>query len=231
MSLDLLETAAMVLGDLVEDVVFVGGATLDLFVTEAGATTYRPTIDVDVVLEAASRVEYERFAVRLRERDVYEDSSSDVICRFLHRPSGLVLDVMGSNAAIFGFTNPWYEDVLASSSRHELPSGGHVWAASAPALVATKLAAFLDRGVAFPMASHDLEDLVRVFDTRPEVVVEIRDARDELRAWVAEQMGAMIGDRLLLDAMRGQVLPDAVSQARFEQVVLPRVREVAAYAG
>lgn len=227
MSVDLLERAADVLGNLAQEVVFVGGATLELFVTEPGATSFRPTIDVDVVIAAVSRVEYERFAEQLRASGIFEDSSSRVICRFKHSASGLLIDVMGRDASIFGFSNPWYDDVLATATAHELPSGRVLRVTSAPALVATKLAAFQDRGASFPLASHDLEDLVRVFDTRPEIVEEIRAARPELRAWIVGQLDGMLDDRLLVDAIRGQVLPDAGSQQRLEQVVLPRLRAVA----
>lgn len=227
MSLGLLEHAAEVLGELVNDAVFVGGATLDLFVTESGATSFRPTIDVDVVISAVTRAEYERFAEQLRAREIFEDSSSNVICRFKHSASGLLIDVMGRDASIFGFSNPWYDDVLETATAHELPSGRMLHVTSAPALVATKLAAFADRGAGFPLASHDLEDLVRLFDTRPEIVEELRVARPELKAWVAGQLGAMLDDRILLDAIRGQVLPDAASQRRLEEIVLPRLRAAA----
>lgn len=227
MNLDLLERATEVLGELVDDAVFVGGATLDLFVTESGATSFRPTVDVDLVISAVTRGEYERFAEQLRAREIYEDSTSTVICRFKHSASGLLIDVMGRDASIFGFSNPWYDDVLATATPYELPSGRVLHVTSAPALVATKLAAFADRGASFPLASHDLEDLVRVFDTRPGLVDELRDARPELRAWVAGRLRAMVDDRLLLDAIRGQVLPDAASQRRLEEVVLPRLRAAA----
>src|SRR4051794_27257718 len=51
----LLEAAAAALGDLLLEVVFVGGATVDLWITDPGAPPVRPTKDVDVVVEVASR--------------------------------------------------------------------------------------------------------------------------------------------------------------------------------
>ena len=44
-NLFLLETAAVRLGDLLREVVFVGGATLDLMVSDEGAAPVRPTTD------------------------------------------------------------------------------------------------------------------------------------------------------------------------------------------
>jgi hypothetical protein len=47
MSLALLEAGATALGPLIDDVVFVGGASVTLWITDPGAPTPRPTKDVD----------------------------------------------------------------------------------------------------------------------------------------------------------------------------------------
>lgn len=46
-----LETAATILGPVLNEVVFVGGATVHLWLTEPGAPPARATEDVDVVCE------------------------------------------------------------------------------------------------------------------------------------------------------------------------------------
>jgi hypothetical protein len=48
-SIDLLERAAAALGPLADDLVFVGGATIELWITDPGAPGPRPTKDVDAV--------------------------------------------------------------------------------------------------------------------------------------------------------------------------------------
>lgn len=226
MSFDLLEQAARVLGDLVDEVVFVGGATLEAYVTESGAIPFRGTIDVDVVIAAVSRPQYERFAERLRARGVSEDSSSDVICRFRHASSGLMLDVMGRSADVFGFTNPWYDSVFETAEEIVLPSGSSIRIGSAPALLATKVAAFLDRGRAHPLASHDLDDIVRLVDSRPELADELAAAEASLSHWVRAQLSDFLRDRIMLDALRGQMPGDAHSQRRFDDIILPRLERM-----
>jgi hypothetical protein len=54
-SIELLEAASAALDDLLPEVVFVGGATVELWITDPGAPPARPTKDVDVVVEVASR--------------------------------------------------------------------------------------------------------------------------------------------------------------------------------
>jgi hypothetical protein len=53
-----LAAAATVLGPLVEEVVFVGGATVHLWIAEPGPPPARATEDVDVICEVASRAAY-----------------------------------------------------------------------------------------------------------------------------------------------------------------------------
>lgn len=74
----MLERAALVLGPLAEEVVLVGEATVVLWITDPGAPPPRPTLDVDVVVEVTTRLGYEQFTGRMRERDLSEDTGSPV---------------------------------------------------------------------------------------------------------------------------------------------------------
>ena len=54
-NLDMLELMAAKLGDLAEQLVFVGGSTTGLFITDPLLPPVRVTRDVDVITEASSR--------------------------------------------------------------------------------------------------------------------------------------------------------------------------------
>lgn len=56
MSIALLELAAATLGGLVDEVVFTGGATVGLWITDPAAPQPRPTEDVDVIVLADARM-------------------------------------------------------------------------------------------------------------------------------------------------------------------------------
>jgi hypothetical protein len=53
-NLELLELATSALGELRDEVVFVGGATVELWISDPGAPEFRPTDDVDVVVPGLS---------------------------------------------------------------------------------------------------------------------------------------------------------------------------------
>lgn len=75
MSIALLERAASALDDLLEEVVFVGGATVGLWITDPAAPEPRPTKDVDVIVEVTSRGRFAEFEERLRAHGFREDQS------------------------------------------------------------------------------------------------------------------------------------------------------------
>src|SRR4051794_2856162 len=106
-SIALLETASAALASLVDDVVFVGGATIGLWITDPAAPEARPTKDVDVIVQVATRRQYAEFEQRLREHRFRDAQESGIICRWRHADSDLVLDTMPTDASILGFANRW----------------------------------------------------------------------------------------------------------------------------
>jgi hypothetical protein len=74
-SITWLRTVADRLGDLRHEMVFLGGATLELLITDPGAGAPRPTKDVDLIVELGSYADYVLLGERLRERGFQEDSS------------------------------------------------------------------------------------------------------------------------------------------------------------
>ena len=115
----MLELAAEQLGNLLSEVVFVGGATVELWITDEAAPEFRPTDDVDVIVEITTRRDYHRFERRVREVGFEHDQESGVICRFREPESGLLLDVMPTEASILGFENRWQ----AAAFPHAVKSG------------------------------------------------------------------------------------------------------------
>jgi hypothetical protein len=62
-----LEAAARVLRPILDDLVFLGGRTTGLFLTDPAVAGLRPTKDVDTITEVASYAEYAILSERLRE--------------------------------------------------------------------------------------------------------------------------------------------------------------------
>jgi predicted nucleotidyltransferase len=222
MSIELLELAADALGPLLDEVVFVGGATVTLWITDQGAPPVRPTKDVDVVVEVATRAAFHDFESRLRERRFSEDQEDGVICRWRH-PGDLILDAMPSEPGILGFDNHWQGAAIPHAIARELPSGATIRAVSPPYLLATKLEAFKGRGNRDFLGSRDFSDIIALVDGREELVHEVAQAPADVRDYIAAELRVLLADARFSDGLFGALRPDAGSQARADSVVLPRL--------
>lgn len=186
-----LEAAAAVLGLLVDEVVFVGGATVHLWITEPGAPPVRATDDVDVICEVATRTEYYRFGDRLRECGLQEAADSPVLCRWQSAEPRLTLDVMPTDPNILGFSNPWYEEAISTATTVALDSGARIRAATPLLLIATKLCAWKGRGRGDLLASLDVHDVLTLIDGRPGLVEEVCSAPPKLRDYIRAELAAL----------------------------------------
>jgi hypothetical protein len=193
-SAELLEMAARALGPLLEEVVFVGGASVHLWISDPGAPATRATDDVDVISAITTRAGYNRLAKRLRGRGFGEASDSPVICRWRHLETGLLLDVMPQDEAVLGFSNPWYPHTIETAVERELLSGVRIRAATPPCILATKLAAWKGRGNNDLLRSLDLHDILVLVDGRPELSGEIGGQARDLRTYIAAEFAEVVAD-------------------------------------
>lgn len=226
MSLELLELGAAALGPLVEEVAFVGGASIVLWITDPAAPPPRPTNDVDVIVEVTGRWGYEQFSKRLRAQGFAEDIESRVICRWRHARLDLTLDAMPTDPAILGFSNRWQASALPHALECELPSGILIKAITPPYLLAIKIEAFADRGRDDLLGSHDFEDAISLINGRAALVEEVRAAPGDLRAYLAEQIIQLQAVPRFDEWVAGALRPDAANQARVEAIVRPRLAEI-----
>lgn len=190
-NLPYLRSIAQALGDLREQVVFVGGAVAGLLVTDPLADAVRATRDVDAVVNA-SRAKFHQIEEQVAARGFARDVTSDVICRWVHKESGVLFDLMPVEPEVLGFTNRWYPYAVQSAAPVALGDGVTIRLVSAVAFVATKLEAFAGRGGGDLLGSHDLEDVLNIVDGREELVAEMAAAPAELRQAVAGAFAALM---------------------------------------
>lgn len=224
-NLEMLESALIRLGEMADDLVFLGGCATGLLLTDAAAPPIRLTQDVDVIAEVASLGDYYALSERLREKGFSEDHSEGApICRW--RGHGVLLDVMPTNPGVLGFGNEWYQPALDAAMLTTLPSGKKIRLVAAPYFLVTKLAAFDGRGQGDYLMSHDIEDIVAVLDGRPEIVEEIRSADSGLRGYLAHRFSRLLSDSRFSAAVHGHLPADSASQQRVP-IVMERIKALA----
>lgn len=204
-NLPLLEDAVHKLAPFLDEIVFVGGITLGLLITDKAAAPIRGTNDVDVIAEIVTYADYIAFSERLRAANFKEDEGEkSLTCRWHN--GALIVDVLALNEEVLGFTNIWYESALRHATPYILPSGSPIRVITAPFFLGTKMEAFRGRGKMDFQASHDLEDFVAVIEGRDALLGEIAESPQELRGYLAEAAGTLLAERRFVDVLPGFVL-------------------------
>ena len=215
-----LRCIAEALGDLREQLVFVGGSVAGLLLTDPLAEGVRATLDVDAVVDAG-RAAFYRLEETVAARGFVRDSSSDVICRWVHRESGVVFDLMPVDAEVLGFSNRWYPYAVQTAEPVELAEGVTIRLVTAVAFVATKLEAFVSRGRGDFVSSHDLEDVLNVVDGREQLVSELAAAPTPLREAVAAVFAG-----LLAHPDFANVLPGLIAEPERAELIQARLESM-----
>jgi predicted nucleotidyltransferase len=201
------------LGQLADEMVFLGGCAAGLLITDPAAPPIRITRDVDAIVQVVSRGDYYQLSEKLRARGFQEDMSEGApICRWI---SGeLILDVMPTNESILGFGNQWYSAAAENSVVFELTQQRKIHMVSAPYFLITKLTAFEGRGNDDYLMSHDIEDIIAVLDGRTGIEDEIRNAQPELAQELSKRFKSLSLNTRFLESISGHLPTDSASQAR-----------------
>ena len=211
------------LGDLREQVAFLGGAVLGLLLDAPAAGGIRPTDDVDVVIDIASQHDRMELDQTLRRLGFRPDATpSAPICRW--KLDGVSVDIMPTAPDILGFANRWYPAALETAAPYELAPGLVIRVVRAPCFIATKLEAFRGRGNGDYMASHDLEDVIAVVDGRDALIDETCAAPTDVRDYLAATFRELLATSEFVEAIAGHVVGDD-ARAR---AVMQRLKMIAA---
>ena len=176
------------LGDLKDDVVFVGGATVSLY-TDRRTEDVRPTDDIDVVIEILAYKDYAAIDERLRKLGFVNDQESRVICRY--KIHGITVDIMPTNKETLGFSNKWYPAGFANSVKYDIGEG-FIRIFQSPYFIASKLEAFKSRGANDGRTSTDFEDIIFVLENNSQIWEEIEKAEKEVKQYLKNSFQSML---------------------------------------
>lgn len=220
--LKMLQSVAEALGsELRERLVFVGGCTTALFITDpVTLEDVRATDDVDLIVDLAGYAAWAKLQEQLRDKGFAESQDDTVICRM--RLGDLKVDFMPDDADILGFSNRWYAKGIETAVICQLEGGLTIRRLTPALFVATKLEAHLGRGQGDLFMSRDLEDILLVIDGRPEIVAEIQASEEDVRHFIAEQFAALLDNRdfdyLLEGNIRGPEGRVEIVRSRFSTI-------------
>lgn len=206
---------SLALGEMNERVIFVGGATIGLYINDPAAEDVRATKDVDITVEIASLGELETIRQELAEKGFTQSPEDNVICRF--RYDNIKVDVMSTMDVGWAPANPWFSKGF--SHRETIQLGDQaIQLLPLPYFIASKFAAHEGRGGKDPRTSHDFEDIVYVIDNRIDIIEQINKATNDVKSYLKDQLGLILNDNALQEAILGNLAYNT-REARYSRII------------
>lgn len=216
-NLDAIAIVARGLGDLLESVAFVGGAVVTLYIDDPAAEDVRATKDVDCVIEVSGHGGLADLEQQLRRLGFVNATEPGApICRWHF--SGLIVDVMPTDSSILGFSNRWYPEAMKNLRTKRVAPDVEVFVFSLPYFVASKLEAFETRGKRDWLASHDLEDVIRVLDTSSSIETDLCETTGELRTYLNDELGRLAHHADAAEILAAHLTPGSTTDARVKRM-------------
>jgi len=223
-SLKTLETVARKLDHLLESVVFLGGCTTGLLITDEAIPDIRMSMDVDCIVDVLSLADHYKLTQELRKLDFEQNpSETDHICRWYI--DHIAVDIMPTNDSILGFGNIWYQEAAQNAQVLTMKKDLELKLVTAPYFLATKLEAFCGRGNNDYFASHDLEDIISVVDGREELMQEVSEASIDVKSYISEMISEFLKTRKFMDALPGHISYSGLIEDRLE-IIVERLQKI-----
>lgn len=181
-NLKVVEKVALALGDLNDEIIYVGGAVVSLYVTDEGAEQPRPTKDIDISVQISTYAQMDNLRLKLAKKNIYPASNEKIIYRYSYED--ILIDFIPYEDSPLGPTNRWlkpgfkraYPIKLGETEINILPVS---------IFIATKWEAFKSRG-GDPRFSHDFEDIIYVIDTNLAFVEDVKNAHKDVKSFLKE---------------------------------------------
>ncbi|MFW5755939.1 MAG: hypothetical protein ACOCWK_05010 [Tangfeifania sp.] len=154
-NLKVVEKVALALGDLNDQIIYVGGAVVSLYVTDEGAEQPRPTKDIDISVQISTYAQMDKLRIILAKKNIYPASNEKIIYRYSYED--ILIDFIPYEDSPLGPTNRWFKPGFKRALPIKLGST-KIKILPVSLFIATKWEAFKSRG-GDPRFSQDFEDI------------------------------------------------------------------------
>lgn len=203
-NIKVIEKVANALGELNNNVIYVGGAIVSFFITDMGADQPRPTKDIDISVQISTYSEMDRLREQLATKGIYPASNQNVMYRYEFED--VLIDFIPFEATPLGPTNSWLKPGFPLA--YEVQAGDQtIKILPVSYFLATKFEAFKSRGKNDPFMSHDFEDIIYVLDNNIEVVEIIKSADENLINFMKEMADFILSHPSKYDIISGHINP------------------------
>ena len=208
-------SVAKALGNLLEKVVFVGGAVVSLYIDDPAADDVRPTKDIDLTFEILSVSDLEELRQKLNERGFKQSHKDKVACRF--RLDDKKVDVMSTEAVGWAPANRWFKEGFKQAYDHNLENE-KIKLLPFPYFLATKFEAFDSRGGHDARGSHDFEDIVYLLNYTSNFDELILGTDNNVKSFLISCLKEITESKKLQEAVKANLYFED-QEVRFEMIL------------
>lgn len=205
----------MALDDLNEQVEYVGGAVVSLYINDPAADEVRPTKDIDISLSIATVAELEMIRESLTRKGFIQTAEDNIICRF--RYDDVTVDVMNTKAIGWAPANTWFAPGFMNKEETQLENK-KIWILPLHYFLASKFEAYNGRGNKEPRMSHDFEDIIYILDNRVDINDCLMDCPADVSAFLKSEFEMIINDRAKREAILGNLYYEN-RDTRFNRII------------
>ena len=81
-NLKVIEKVALALGEINDEVIYVGGAVVSLYVTDKGAEQPRPTKDIDISVQVSTYAQMDQLREKLARKNIHPAPTETIMYRY-----------------------------------------------------------------------------------------------------------------------------------------------------
>ena len=219
-NLQIVEKVALALEEINNEVIYVGGAVVSLYVTDEGAEQPRPTKDIDISVQVSTYAQMDKLRERLALKKIFPAPKEKIMYRYTYEE--ILIDFIPFEETPLGPTNSWLKPGFDYAYTIEV---GQLAIKILPVslFLATKWEAFKNRG-SDPRSSHDFEDIVYVIDNNLEVVEEIFNGTKNVQSYLKEMSREILNHPSRNEIIECHINPFTANERR--EMVVEKLKRI-----
>lgn len=221
-NLAVVESVALALEELKNEVMFVGGAVVSVYVTDEGAEQPRPTKDIDISVQVSSYQQMENLREKLASKGIYPSPESTVMYRYKYED--IQIDFIPWDTTPLGPTNSWLKPGFDHAESVTIGKI-EIKVLTVPYYLATKWEAYKSRG-SDPRTSHDFEDIIYVLDNNLNVVDSITYANEDVVSELCQMANEILSMASMEECIECHINPYTAEQRR--KIMVEKLKLIAA---
>jgi len=175
-----IEKVATALEELNDEVIYIGGAVISLYITDKGAEPPRPTKDIDISVKISTYAQMDKLRVKLASKNIHPAPTEKILYRYAYKD--ILIDFIPYEATPLGPTNSWLKPGFKKAYPVKIGSS-EIKILPVSLFLATKWEAFESRGTD-PRMSHDFEDIIYVIDNNLELLNDVKKAEIRVQKYL-----------------------------------------------